>query len=65
MPAFPAAFPALYGDSMLADILARDTALGANWRLLNEDQLDRRILLDKLADAWRELDAALDELENR
>lgn len=63
MAAFPVEFPNLYGDTLLAEILATDTALGSDYRALNADQMDRRILLDKLANAYRELDLALTELE--
>jgi len=52
-------FPALYGDSLLAEMLARDTAAGPDLRRLNAEQADRRILLQKLTDAYRELDQAL------
>lgn len=63
MATFPVTFTDLYGDSLLAEILARDTALGPDYRALNADQADRRILLEKLADAYRELDEALTKLE--
>ena len=57
---FPATFPSwASSDSLLAEMLARDTALGPNHQVLNIDQADRRILLEKLADAYRELDEAL------
>lgn len=55
-------FPDLYGDSLLAEMLVRDTDCG-HYRMLNVDQADRRILLEKLADAYRELDQALTESE--
>jgi len=62
--AFPATFPSwAVSDSLLAEMLARDTALGPDHRVLNIDQADRRILLEKLADAYRELDEALSETE--
>jgi hypothetical protein len=58
------AFPDLHGDGMLVEILARDTDLGPDYRVLNADQADRRILLEKLADAYRELDEVLGKLED-
>jgi uncharacterized protein YukE len=62
--AFPATFPSWAGsDSLLAEMLARDTALGPDHQALNVDQADRRILLEKLADAYQELDEALNLLE--
>lgn len=64
MATFPVNFPSLYGDTLLAEILARDTALGPDYRTLNVDEADRRILLQKLADAYRELDVALDAVES-
>jgi hypothetical protein len=54
----------LFGDSLLAEMVARDTALGSDYRVLNCDQADRRVLLEKLADAYRELDEALTKLED-
>jgi len=61
---FPASFPSwASSDSLLAEMLARDTALGSDHQVLNVDQADRRILLEKLADAYRELDEALSEAE--
>lgn len=63
MTSFPVRFSNLYGDTLLAEILARDTALGPDYRTLNVDEADRRILLQKLADAYRELDVALDALD--
>lgn len=65
MAVHPVTFPDLYGDPLLAEILARDTALGPNYRVLNCDQADRRILLEKLANAYQELDEELAELEDR
>lgn len=65
VPNFPVDFPNLYGDALLAEILARDTALGPDYRALNTDEADRRILLAKLADAYRELDLALTDLERQ
>lgn len=65
MAAHPVTLPDLFGDSLLAEILARDTALGLDYRVLNSDQLDRRILLEKLANAYQELDEALTTLEDR
>lgn len=56
MAASPVEFTDLFGDTLLADILARDTTLGPDLRMLNLDQADRRILLLKLADAYREID---------
>ncbi len=44
MAAFPVEFTDLFGDTLLAEILARDTALGPDYRVLNVDQADRRIL---------------------
>lgn len=64
MATFPVHFPNLYGDTLLAEILARDTALGPDYRVLNVDEADRRILLQKLADAYRELDLALNAMES-
>ena len=64
MSVFPATFPSwASSDSLLAEMLARDTALGADHRVLNVDQADRRILLEKLADAYRELDEVLSKAE--
>ena len=61
---FPATFPSwASSDFLLAEMLARDIALGPDHRVLNIDQADRRILLEKLADAYRELDEALSEAE--
>lgn len=64
MATFPVHFSNLYGDILLAEILARDTALGPDYRVLSVDEADRRILLQKLADAYRELDVALDAAES-
>lgn len=64
MATFPVHFSNLYGDTLLAEILARDTALGPDHRVLSVDEADRRILLQKLADAYRELDLALDAAES-
>jgi hypothetical protein len=55
--------PALHGDTLTAEILTRDTALGSDWRMLSVVELDRRILLEKLAAVYEELGLALDELE--
>lgn len=63
MATFPVHFSNLYGDTLLAEILTRDTALGPDYRVLSVDEADRRILLQKLADAYRELDVALAALE--
>ena len=61
---FPTTFPSwASSDSLLAEMLARDTALGPDHQALNVDQADRRILLEKLADAYQELDEALNRLE--
>jgi len=58
-------FPAwASSDGMIVDMLARDSALGTDHRRLNVDQLDRRILLEKLAGAYQELDEALGRLES-
>jgi hypothetical protein len=63
MSTFPVKFPNLWTDSLLADILAADTALGPDYRVLTGIEADRRILLMKLAQAYRELDEALAKLE--
>lgn len=51
-------------DSLLTEMLARDAALGPNHLVLDVDQVDRRILLKKLADAYRELDEALERVDH-
>lgn len=58
-------FPAwASADGMLTDMLARDAACGTDYRRLNADLADRRILLEKLAGAYQELDEALNRLES-
>ena len=64
MSVFPATFPSwASSDSLVAEMLARDTALGPDYRVLNIDQADRRILLEKLAGAYQEIDEALGKTE--